>query len=155
MVLLTISCSPAAGLGALSRCVRSILSSRDIPAVGSMVVSTTIVSLTMLVRHNVVVGRGRWRFFNLRMEARLLDCCRSTRIRVRRENGGFMLSKIRFVVRTLILVSNDCRGVGFAGGSSGKNPGCMIFINESMGTRVVRRRNGRCSDIGAVVALLS
>lgn len=130
MVLLTISCSPAAGLGALSRCVRSILSSRDILAVGSMVVPTTIISLTMLVGRNVVVGRSQWQIFNLRMEARLLDCCRSTRIRVCRENGGFMLGRIRFVVRTLILVSDDCRRVGFAGGSSGKNP-CVWYSSMS------------------------
>lgn len=46
-----------------------------------------------------------------------------------------------------ILVSDNCQDV------SSKNPGRMVFNEKSslsMVTRIVRRSNGRCSDIGTV-----
>lgn len=121
--------------------------------VRSMIVPTIIVSLTIQAGFNVVVGRGVWQVFNRRIKVRLPDCCRSTGIRIGRENGGFMLGRIRFIVKTTVLcvthyticrdndgfrrcgqsptpVSKNCRGVGSADGLSGKTQGLIVFTNE-------------------------
>lgn len=63
-----------------------------------------------------------------------------------RDNDGFRRCGL-----SLILESDDCRNVHLW--LSGKNLGRMEFTHESslgIGTRVVRRCNGRCSDISAV-----
>lgn len=72
-----------------------------------MIISTIIINLIILVGYNVVVDRDEWQVFNCRMEVHLPDCCRSTEIRFRRENGSFMLDRMRFVIKTMVLMQDE------------------------------------------------